>query len=63
MNIQFVKMKGAPMKKFAIIYGSMKTDLQKRAVEELTSILLDYTLVYPICIQYEEKLVKFIFAS
>ena len=56
MNIQFVKMKGAPMKKFAIIYGSMKTDLQKRAVEELTSILLDYTLVYPICIQYEENL-------
>ncbi len=42
------------MKKFAVIYGLLKTDLQKRAVEELTSILLDYTFEYPICIQYDE---------
>ncbi len=44
------------MKKFAIIYGSLKTNLQKRAVEELTSILLDYTFEYPLCIKYEENL-------
>ncbi len=44
------------MKEFAIIYGSPETDLQKRAVEELTSILLDYTLSYPICIPYDESL-------
>lgn len=43
------------MKRFAIIYGALKTELQKRAVEELTSILLDYTKEYPICISSEEK--------
>ena len=40
------------MKKFAIVYGQMENDIQKRALEELTSILLDYTLEYPICIPY-----------
>ena len=30
------------MKKTAIIYGQLENDLQKRALEELTKILLDY---------------------
>ena len=42
------------MKKFAIIYGQLKNDIQKRAVEELSSILLDYTLEYPVCFEYAE---------
>lgn len=43
------------MKKIAIVYGELKNDIQKRAVEELTSILLDYTYEYPVCIQYTES--------
>ena len=42
------------MKKFAIVYGSCETELQKRAVEELTKILLDYTFEYPVCFAYDE---------
>lgn len=38
------------MKKFAIVYGQAKTDLQKRAIEELTSTLLNYTFEYPVCL-------------
>jgi len=41
------------MKKFAIIYGQSAGEIQKRAVEELTSILLDYTLEYPVCFSCE----------
>lgn len=41
------------MKKFAIIHGDIKTDLQKRAIEELTSILLEATGEYPVC--FNEK--------
>ena len=37
------------MKKTAIIYGEAKSEIQKRAIEELTKILLDYTFEYPIC--------------
>lgn len=38
------------MKKFAIIHGEITNGLQKRAIEELTKILLEYTLEYPVCI-------------
>lgn len=38
------------MKKVAIIYGELKNDIQKRAIEELSAILLDYTAEYPICV-------------
>lgn len=38
------------MKKFAIIYGKKDSELQKRAVEELSKILLNYTIIdYPVC--------------
>lgn len=43
------------MKKFAIIYGQLENDIQKRAVEELSSVLLDYTFEYPICLRYDEN--------
>lgn len=37
------------MKKIAIIYAKTSGALQKRAVEVLSSTLLDYTLEYPVC--------------
>ena len=43
------------MKKFAIIYGQLENDIQKRAVEELSSTLLDYTFEYPVCCRYDEN--------
>ena len=42
------------MKKFAIIHGRLDNEIQKRAVEELSSILLDNTLEYPPCFAFEE---------
>jgi hypothetical protein len=44
------------MKKFAIIYGKLENDIQKRAVEELSRILLDYTFEYPICMEYNKSI-------
>ena len=44
------------MKKTAIIYGELKTDIQKRAIEELSGILFEYLSEYPICIQYNENI-------
>lgn len=49
------------MKKTAIIYGQLENDLQKRALEELTKILLDYTFEYPICMRYDEPVDTTIF--
>ena len=42
------------MKKFAVIFGSHISEIQKRAVEELTKILLDDTFEYPVCCEYRE---------
>ncbi len=42
------------MKKFAVIFGSHISEIQKRAVEELSAILLDDTLEYPVCCEYKE---------
>ena len=39
------------MKRFAIIHGELNTELKKRALEELSSMLLEYTLEYPVCIK------------
>ena len=41
------------MKKFAIIYGELSNGIQKRALEELTTTLLEYTLEYPLCFRYD----------
>ena len=43
------------MKRFAIIYGSRDNELQKRTVEELTKILLEYTLEFPVCFACDEE--------
>lgn len=38
------------MKKFAIIIGQNPCDTERIAVEELTKILLEYTMEYPVCV-------------
>ena len=43
------------MKKFTIIYGKLENDIQKRAVEELSRTLLDYTIEYPVCSEYNKS--------
>lgn len=43
------------MKKVAIIYGSSKSDVQKRALEELSALCLDYTGEYPVCLPAGEE--------
>lgn len=40
------------MKKLAILYGAFETGVQKKAVELLSQLLLDYTLEYPVCLPY-----------
>lgn len=42
------------MKKFSIIYGSAENGLQKKAIEVLSKILLDYTFIYPACFRCDE---------
>ena len=37
------------MKKIAIIYGALENGIQKKAVEVLSKIFLDYTYEYPCC--------------
>ena len=39
------------MRNFVIVYGEAESPIQKMAIEELTKILLDYTLEYPISIK------------
>lgn len=46
------------MKKTVIVYGALDTAVQKRALEELTAIILDYTLDYPICEKFSEDIDK-----
>lgn len=41
------------MKKNAIIYGNLTGDVQKKAVAELSRILMDYADQYPACFQWE----------
>lgn len=43
------------MKKVAIIHGKLDNALQKKAVEVLSKIVLDYTIDYPICFEYESE--------
>ncbi len=40
------------MKKIIIIYGELKTGVQKKAVEVLSELLIEYTCEYPVCFQY-----------
>lgn len=42
------------MCKFAIVYGKAENGIQKKAVEVLSRILLDYTFEYPVCMEYNK---------
>ncbi len=44
------------MSQFAIVYGEAESGIQKKAVENLSEFLLDYTYEYPVCIKYDPKL-------
>ena len=43
------------MKPIAVIYGEIKTDMQKKALEQISSVILDQTLQYPSCIEYSDN--------
>lgn len=43
------------MKKLAIIYGDPLSRMQRIAVEQLSSMLLDHTMEYPVCFPYAEE--------
>lgn len=43
------------MKKIAIIYGDINSQLRKKSVEVLTEFLLDATLLYPVCFEKSEN--------
>ncbi len=42
------------MKKTAIVYGVLENEIQKRALEQISSIVLEHTLEYPPCIKYSD---------
>ena len=42
------------MKRFAIVYGGAEHPLEKRAIEELSSVLLEYTAEYPVTVRFGE---------
>ena len=44
------------MKKVAIIHGEIDCEIQNRALEEMSKLLLDYLDEYPICIKYNENI-------
>lgn len=41
--------------KFAIIHGKTQNGVQKKAVEVLSKILLDYTFEYPVCFEFDKN--------
>ena len=41
------------MKNIAIIYGALENGVQKKAIEVLSELLLDYTVEYPACFSCE----------
>ena len=43
------------MKKISIIYGELKNGVQKKAVEVLSELLIEYTHEYPTCFCYDDK--------
>ena len=43
------------MKKIAILHSKTLNEIQKRAIEELTATLLEYTVEYPVLIEYGDS--------
>ena len=42
------------MKKIAVVYGEVKTPIQKKALEQISSIVLGQTMEYPACVRYTD---------
>ena len=42
------------MKKIAIVYGELKTEMQKKALEQISSVILEQTIQYPVCVKYSD---------
>ncbi len=42
------------MKKIAVVYGEVKTPIQKKALEQISSIVLEQTMEYPACVRYTD---------
>lgn len=42
------------MKKIAIVYGELKNDIQKKALELISSVILEQTIAYPVCAKYSD---------
>ena len=42
------------MKKIAIVYGEMKSGVQKKALEVLTRDIVEYTIEYPTCVSFDQ---------
>lgn len=42
------------MKNIVIVYGELKTGIQKRALEQISSVILEQTYQYPVCIKYSD---------
>lgn len=43
------------MKNIAILYGECSNGVQKKAIELLTKLIVDYTLKFPICLHISDK--------
>ena len=41
------------MHKNTILYGQLTNGLQKKTLEMLSRILMDYCKVYPVCLEYD----------
>lgn len=42
------------MKKIAIVYGALETSIQKKALEQISSVVLEQTMEYPVCVKYSD---------
>jgi len=42
------------MKKIAVIYGELKNGIQKKTLEQISSVILEHTMQYPSCIKYSD---------
>ena len=46
------------MKKIGVVYGELNNEIQKKALEHISSIVLEHTLDYPACIKYSDLELK-----
>ena len=42
------------MKKIVVVYGELNNPMQKKALKQISSIVLELTMEYPVCIKYSD---------